>query len=347
MEKIIEKIPNERIQRYDLIQRFFGDKKVCMFDIETTGLSPLKSFTYIIGVNVFEDGEWKIIQLFNDDGRSEPEMIRAFQTIIKGYDILFEFNGDTFDIPYIEKRMNIIESKFSISLTNHFNDIESFDLLKFIRPYKMSLGLPNLKQKTLERYIGLNRVDMYNGGQLIDVYLGYLASGDSKARGLVLRHNRDDMEGMVFVSSLLAEGLLSRGDFEVTGINTNVKKNSSTLHLEISIATEYEVVRPVCSMMDRNNFEFDGKNGTLYVPIEEGTLNYYYGQKESDGHESVSGFFVAAASGDIQGVPLYKEKARDKISYIMLDDTFLGNAGFLKLYAERMIYDIMHFRGRK
>ena len=37
----------------------------------------------------------------------------------------------------------------------------------------------------------------------------------------------------------------------------------------------------------------------------------------------------------------------DKNSYVMLDDTFLGNSKFLKQYTERMIYDIMHFRGRK
>ena len=158
-----------------------------MFDIETTGLSPFSSFTYIIGLNIIEDGQWKIIQLFNDDGRSEPELIRTFQSMIKDYDVLVEFNGDRFDIPYIEKRMNFIRQKFGISLTDNFRYIQPYDLMKCIKPYKFALGLPNIKQKTIEKYLGINRLDMYNGGQLIDVYLGYLATQDDKSRELVLQ----------------------------------------------------------------------------------------------------------------------------------------------------------------
>ena len=133
MEKIVEKIPAARLKGYDFISGYFKDKRVIMFDIETTGLSPMYSFTYIIGVNILVDGEWQIIQLFNDDGQSEPEMIREFMSMLKDYDVLVEFNGDRFDIPYIEKRMEMIERKFHISLTNNFSKIPSFDLMKCIR----------------------------------------------------------------------------------------------------------------------------------------------------------------------------------------------------------------------
>ena len=115
MEKIVEVVENDRIADYDLVKEYFGDRKVCMFDIETTGLSPVYSFTYIIGINIFEAGQWKIVQLFNDDGTSEPEMIRTFHSMIADYDVLMEFNGDRFDIPYIQKRMDTICSKFGIS----------------------------------------------------------------------------------------------------------------------------------------------------------------------------------------------------------------------------------------
>ncbi len=346
MEKIIETIPNSKIENYDLIKRYFGDRKVCMFDIETTGLSPLKSFTYLIGINIYENGEWKIIQLFNDDGRSEPEMIRTFHSMIEDMDVLYEFNGDTFDIPYIQKRMNIIERKYNITLTDNFDKVETFDMLKYIRPFKSSVGLPNLKQKTLEKYIGLNRVDMYNGGQLIDVYLAYLASGDDHQKQLVLRHNRDDMEGMVYISTLLAFDLLSKGDISISGINTVMKNNSETLRLEIHFQTEYSFARPVLAVKDMIDLDISGNEGVLSVPVSEGVLNYYYGTREGDGYSSVEGYFVSGPSFVPDKLPVYKEKAKDKNYYIILDDGFLGNEDFVKDYVQKTIYDVMRYKRR-
>ena len=344
MEKITEIISNDKIAMYDLVHRYFGDKKVCMFDIETTGLSPLKSFTYIIGINIFEEGSWKIIQLFNDDGRSEPEMIRNLHRILEEMDILIEFNGDTFDIPYIEKRMDTIERKYHISMVNNFSKVESFDLLKNIRPYKNSLGLPNLKQKTIERYIGLNRVDMYNGGQLIDVYLGYLASGDKKSRELVLRHNRDDMEGMIYLSSTLGYNLMCSGDLEITGMNTRVRPNSSVLRFEVDFKLGFELVRPVAAMMDQTDLDIDGKNGKISIPVSEGALRYYYGSSEKDGYEEAAGYFVPGPLKVPDKITVYKEKARDKAVFVMLNDAFLGTKSLMKEYITAYISEIMHYR---
>ena len=347
MKKIVETVPYDKIKDFDMTIPYFGDRKVCMFDIETTGLSPLKSFTYLIGINVFKDGEWQIIQLFNDDGRSEPEMIRCLHEILSRMDVLVEFNGDTFDIPYIQKRMSLIESKYHISLTDNFDKVESFDLLKIMRPYKISLGLPNLKQKTIEKYIGLDRVDMYNGGELINVYLKFLTDGNSKSEGLVLRHNRDDMEGMLYISSVLSLEMLCRGEFEITAIGTFKREGADRLRLKIEFTTAYKMVRDICAVKDFFELDIDGKSGVLSVPIYDTELGYYYGRTEKEGSERVKGFFV---KGPAEGTPRlmnYREKARDKEYYIMLSDDFLGEQSVLKDFATKIISEIMHFRGRK
>lgn len=346
MEKIVERVPQERVVAYDMVSRFFGDKKVIMFDIETTGLSPMKSFTYIIGVNVFEDGEWKIIQLFNDDGRSEPEMIRAFQQMLLDADILFEFNGDTFDIPYIQKRMDFVESKFHIRLTDNFDKIQSFDMMKIIRPYKFALGLPNIKQKTLEKYIGIDRVDMYNGGQLIDVYLGYLAMGDARSRRLVLQHNRDDMEGMIYLSSLLAIEGMAMGHFKLEDISTEAVPNSDRLKFVMKLKLDMSLNRPIATMAYGIDIYGHDNELELKAPILQGALNYYYGSTEKSGKEEREGYFVPMLKGGIDKLPGYKEKARDKNSFVMLDDAFLGNRDMLELYAKQVISEVLRFKGK-
>ena len=345
MEKIVEVVDSAKIEKYDMIRTYFGDKKVCMFDIETTGLSPFKSFTYIIGVNVFEDGQWKIIQLFNDDGKSEPEMIRCFMSMIKDYDVLVEFNGDTFDIPYIRKRMDFIESKFHIHLTDNFNEIESFDLMKMVRQYKFALGLPNIKQKTVEKYLGINRVDMYNGGQLIDVYLGYLAMKDMRSRELVLRHNRDDMEGMILISAMLAIGFIEKRKFSLQNLYTEKISNSERLMLCFDIKMDKSMVRPLITFADGIELRAEEDKATLMVPIQNASYNYYLGSSEKDGCVEKEGPFVPQLNCMVDGLPTYKAKCRDKNSYLLLDDTFLGNNDYMTKYISEVGGKVLKFKG--
>ena len=344
MEKIVETIPYDRVKDFDNVRTYFGDKKVCMFDIETTGLSAKSSFTYIIGINLYIDGEWQIIQLFNDDGRSEPEMIRAFQDIIADYDVLMEFNGDRFDIPYIETRMGFIREKFNIHIPDNFKDILSFDLMKCIRPYKFALGLPNIKQKTVEKYLGIDRVDMYNGGQLIDVYLGYLALKDNKSRELVLRHNRDDMEGMIYLGGILSIDSLSKGFFSIT--DKRIEELNGKLYLFLSGKLNSRLIKPIISFSGGCELRAQEDDFVCRFPVTTEALRYYYGDKEKDGYEMSEGFFIPSLKGYSGKAPLYKDRARTSEGYIMLDDTFLGNDMLIHEYLTHAIYQIMHNTGK-
>ena len=344
MEKIVETIPYERIAAYDHMAAYFPGKKVCMFDIETTGLSPMNSFTYIIGVNIKVGDDWQIIQLFNDDGRSEPEMINAFFDIISDYDVLVEFNGDRFDIPYIEKRMNVITNKLHVRFENGFNKITSFDLMKCIKPYKYALGLPNIKQKTIEKYLGIDRVDTFNGGQLIDVYLNFVTTGDKKSRELVLRHNRDDMEGMLFLGAVQAIDMMKMGKVSIERFG--VKEIAGKLFFVIDLNLESSLGRNISTSSYGAALDAEEDYVCLKVPIYTGSLNYYLGAKEKDGVVKKEGYFVTALNNYDGSIALYKDTARAKSGYVMLDDTFLGNKELILEYVRHMIKEIMLYKGK-
>ena len=351
MEKIVETLSGSKINKYDMVTKYFGDKTVMMFDIETTGLSPISSFTYLIGVNVFKDGKWDIIQLFNDDGTSEPDIIREFHSIISEADVLIEFNGDTFDIPYIRKRMNTIESRFHISMTDNFSEVVPYDLLKMIRKYKFALGLPNVKQKTVEKYLGINRVDMYNGGQLIDVYLGYLAARDEKSKKLVLRHNRDDMEGMIFLSSILTIEAMCEGCLEVTDIRTESRLSDqlsgNALTLVLNGKLEFPLIKPICTMGLGIDIDADGGDIRVKIPISVGSHRLYYGNDEKTGFEEREGYFIPVLNtlNVSDAIPCFKEKARDKKGYLMLNDEFLGKPDLIRHYLAATISSVMQSKG--
>ena len=69
-----------------------------------------------------------------------------------------------FDIPYLTNKCQ----KYKIP--EPFSAYEYVDIYKMISGFRFLFALPNLKQKTVEQFIGLEREDAYNGGELIDVY---------------------------------------------------------------------------------------------------------------------------------------------------------------------------------
>lgn len=57
-----------------------------------------------------------------------------------------------------------------------FSLYRNVTFMRKIKPYKSLLGLDSLKQKAIERFLGIFRTDPYSGGQLIEVYQDYLTT---------------------------------------------------------------------------------------------------------------------------------------------------------------------------
>ncbi|MBS6646475.1 MAG: ribonuclease H-like domain-containing protein [Clostridiaceae bacterium] len=167
------------------------------FDIETTGFSGDYSNLYLIGCTYYKNDSWHLIQWFADTRESEPELLHAFFRFLKNYKILVHFNGDGFDIPYLLKRCKFYGFPYD------FSQVESFDIYRKIKPYRYLLQLDSLKQKSIECFLGINREDTYNGGQLIEVYHDYLRSHDDYLYQLLILHNEDDLKGMPQILPIL------------------------------------------------------------------------------------------------------------------------------------------------
>ena len=181
------------------------------FDIESTGLNPSYAAVYLIGCSWFEDGEWQLRLYFADDRRAECDVLRTFADLLRGFSTVVHFNGDRFDIPFLQERMA------RYGLGDPFAGMESIDLLKRVRPYKKLLGVENLKQKTLERFLGIDREDLFGGGELIQVYEEYLYSEDPRLEHFLLLHNLEDVKGMSELTALLRIPEWMEGRFELCG----------------------------------------------------------------------------------------------------------------------------------
>ncbi len=170
------------------------------FDIETTGFSATTSTLYLIGVGVVCNSEYEITQFFADSQLDEKEVLSSFFEFLEDHAIkeLISFNGLGFDVPYVNNRCMYLGLNYDLSNYSHL------DIYKIIVPQKKSLGLYNCRQKTVEQFLKLKRDDVYDGGQLIQVYKHYTRTLEEDALDALLLHNYEDVLGMLDLLPILS-----------------------------------------------------------------------------------------------------------------------------------------------
>lgn len=169
------------------INKIIKNKKYCFFDIETTGFSRFKSKVMLIGILFPTPNGSKIIQFFANNLNNEKELLIKFISFINNFDFLISFNGDTFDIPFLNSRLKFNSIDYVLSKDNNI------DFLKVVRKNKNILDLNNCKLKTVEQELGINRKDMIDGKESIDLYYKYTKTKDNALKSIILGHNYDDI----------------------------------------------------------------------------------------------------------------------------------------------------------
>ena len=238
------------------------------FDIETTGFSGDASQVYLIGAVFWENGGWQLIQWFADTPASEPELLNAFFSLLKRYSVLVHFNGDTFDIPFLLKRCR------QYGLPCSFSEVQSVDLYKRIRPFRKLLGLDSLKQKAIERFLGICRQDPFSSGQLIEVYQEYLVSRDDRLYGMLMLHNREDLEGMPLILPILAYPDFLEHEFVLEDQQLMESSEAPALRLRLRGCCRL----PAAFSRESGGIAISASDSllTLEIPLFAGTLKHFY-----------------------------------------------------------------------
>ncbi len=217
------------------VQDFVTDDML-LFDIETTGLSPKNGTIYCIGCGYAEKGDIVVDLYFAECPEEEKEVLAAFFALLKTHPVTVTFNGSTFDLPFIRSRAAQYDRTDAPSRIEPFSfdttcpgsvqpeDAESpgarshLDLYREVLRMKDLLRLPNYKQKTVEQFLGCDREDAMNGGELVAVYRAYVSHPEPESLRLLLLHNRDDVRGMFELLNILAYRQFAQGRFTVTDI---------------------------------------------------------------------------------------------------------------------------------
>jgi len=274
----LEQMPGYPFEReYDL-------KRIAYFDIETTGFAADSTYLYLIGCAYYKEASFHLIQWFSEDIREETLLITSFFEFLSDYDVLLHYNGTGFDLPYLQRKCA------SLKLPYSFQHLISLDLYKKVLPYKKIFKLSNFKQKSLETFLNIHRKDMFDGGDLIEVYQSYLgkkhyetlkktrnpdvtSTAPSEAELLLhalLLHNEDDIKGLLYISPILYYVDLFEKPIRI--LQAGVEQDILTIRFEISASLPVRINYG----NDLTHLTAFDKTATLTIHIYEGELKYFY-----------------------------------------------------------------------
>ena len=345
--------------------------KCVIFDIETTGFRAASSHLYLIGaaVRVSPDvrpaaGDaagtslWKLTQWLSEKPQEEAELLRAFRDSLPEDAVFVHFNGDRFDIPYMNEKYD----RYGIS--SPFEGRDSVDLFRSFRNLKGLLGMEHMKLTDIEHFLRLRREDRYDGGKLIGVYRSFCGNGDPSLRELLLLHNREDVEGTLKITPM--QSYLSLLDKAAKGDpgSADISVSENGVDLELSFELPLPVPAPVRATLpqaeDSSALIFSEKSGLLRVPVYEGTLLYFFADykdywylpfEDEAIHKSVaqfvdrdrrvpatretcyirrSGRFIPQTDRGLSRA--MRRSYKDKENWIPLDEAFLNDPESLRRY---------------
>ena len=177
----------EKAEWLEQIRRLGDPEKVFFMDIETTGFNRTYDSVYLTGFLYFEDGQFYLEQHLASDLRDEPEIVEAFCDRLSDAEQVITFNGEMFDFPFMENRHR------TLHVTAPLPTYGSCDLLRRYRPYQTLFGWENCRLKTIERSLGVDREDVFTGGELIEVFETYALKQDPELEKVLLLHNYEDI----------------------------------------------------------------------------------------------------------------------------------------------------------
>ena len=344
-----------------ILDTIFHEKSI-FFDIETTGFSPVTTQIYLIGCARRTANTIIIEQFFAENKQDEEAILTAFLKLLENYPTIITFNGIGFDIPYIKAKCD------RYKLAEQFSDKEYIDLFKIASRLKFLLNLPNYKQTSIEDFFGIQRKDLFHGGELIQIYQDYIKNPCEQALFFLKQHNYEDVLGMIDLLPIITYQRFIAGNYKLSSIASN-------LYLDYDGAEQKELIftlqldPPLPKRVSCNYEEFylliNNTEAKLKVRLFEGELkyffpnykDYYYLPAEDTAiHKDIAACVDKAhrkkatvstcytkkeslflPQYQLIMEPSFRKQHKDKISYFELSNEFIENEPLMKQYVDHIL----------
>ncbi len=221
-----------------------------------------------------------IDQFFSENAADQENVLSAFLDLLSGYDTILTFNGIGFDIPYLKAKCK------TLHLSDPFDAHSYIDLYKEVSRFKFLFALTSYKQKSIELFLGIDRIDAYSGGELIEVYKEYVRHPAKDSLALLKQHNYEDVLYMPKLLPVLSYPKLWEKAFSLQSLQASEYRSmdgvSGNKELFFTLALQYPVPKPVSFSYDDCYLSMSGSTARLRVRLFEGELRFFL-QRQSQG----------------------------------------------------------------
>ena len=179
--------------------KIFFNTNFIVLDIETTGFSRKNANVILIGLIIKSKNTLKSIQIFSENLSEEKIILEKLVTILKkiSYDFLLTYNGHSFDLPFLNSKLNQHKINYKLNL------YKNFDIYRLIRKYKSKLNIKKYNLKSIENFLNIKRKDTISGKESIQLYYKYLKTSKEKYLNKILLHNYEDILYLLPVIQIL------------------------------------------------------------------------------------------------------------------------------------------------
>ena len=198
MKHIVEEF-TEPIYDSAIWNTYFEGLRVGVLDIETTGLSPAYD-RFILGC-LYDVTKGEMHQVFAQSVDEEAETLAEYMMLLDDVDMVVTYNGRRFDMPFIERRL-VLNGMANPGMPYN---LDLYPAVRYHSPIRQFT--PNLRQKTLEDYMGLwtDRTDEIDGAQSVMLYMDYCRTGDPEMERQIMLHNSDDVKQLARLTGVIAK----------------------------------------------------------------------------------------------------------------------------------------------
>lgn len=341
--------------------QYFTEEAI-FFDIETTGFTPARSSLYLIGCATRSGDKLYIDQFFAESKTEEANVIAAFFSLLSQYHTIITFNGIGFDIPYLKGKCEILK------LASSFDAYTYIDIYKEVSKQKALLGLASLKQKSIELFLGIDRRDVYSGGELIEVYHSYAKHPSDEALSLLRYHNYEDVLYMPKLLPVLSYQSALTGKLLVSKLETSESKTfdgTTAKELIFTLTSTCAVPKPLSYRYDDCYLTFSQTQIRLCIRLYDGELKFFFDNPKDYYYlpDEDCAVLKKIASGvdkehrrqanttncyqkkhaiflpqyETLFTPAFRQHTRDKKSYFELSEEFISSPSLQENYVKHLL----------
>lgn len=333
---------------------------ILFFDIETTGFSAKSSDLYMIGTGHYIEDAFETTQYFVEALEDEEHILNIFINLISNYKAIVHYNGNTFDIPFIKTKCEQYGIEFNIP-----ESVKSYDIYKEIIKFKNVFNLPDYRQKSIEKFLMIERDDEMDGGDLIKIYKDYLKETSDDLKETLFLHNYDDVRGLIGIMDIFKYINFLDGEFadytaEIRVSADSEGESSKELFFRITACDYFPAELTVCNKFGILKFKadkcflscrshplelkffFNNPKDYYYLPSEDMAVhksvaiyvdkNYRKKATASNCYVKKQGdFFLSAGCREKK---LFKTDYKDPDDYILYSEELFQDKEFLDNYLE-------------